>query len=119
MIEQETENDLYKVKINLSKTERKKCLTEIIKKNKKILYAYEQSQLPETNYNYKMYIGGLLIYVSSSNVLFNGELINILINLNAIMTNNFDKKQIKKIVHETTNIGNFLLEKEGDANGDY
>jgi len=110
------EVDLYNFKINLSTKERKACLKEIIKKNKKILYVFEQSEIPDSGYNYKTYVGSILLYISSSNELFNGELINILINLNTIMINNLDKKQIKKIVLEIKNIAEFLLTKEGEKN---
>lgn len=110
---------MYKVKLVLTPIERIKCLEEIIKKNKKILYVFEQSQLPDSDYNYKVYVNGVILYVSSSNELFNGDLVNILINLNTIVGNDFSKEQIKKIVHENTNIATFLLkkEKERDVNG--
>ena len=106
------DNEMYKVKLVLTPIERIKCLEEIIKKNKKILYVFEQSQLPNSGYNYKVYVGGLILYVSSSNELFDGDLVNILINLNSIVGNDFDKNQLKRIVHENTNIATFLLNKE-------
>ena len=91
--------------INLSLDEKIKCLEEIIGKLKKILYVYDKTQEPESNYNYKIFCGGILIYVSSSNLLFNGELVNIV----AILTNDFDKPQLKRIVFETINQVNYLL----------
>ena len=96
-------------KIILSNEEKVQCLKEIIKKLKKILYVYEKSLDPETNYNYKIYCGGLLIYVSSSNYLFEGELINIIVNLNAILKNDFTKQNLKKIVFESINFAQYVL----------
>ena len=75
----------------------------------KIIYVYERSQEPNSNYNYKVYCGGVLIYISSSNILFNGELVNIIVNLNAIMTNNFSKAQLKRIVFESVNYAQYML----------
>ena len=51
------------------------------------------------------------MYVSSSNVLFDGELVNVVINLNSILTNKLDKGQIKKLVFESINFTNYLLKK--------
>ena len=86
--------------VNLSLDERIKCLEEILSKLKKILYVYDKSQDKDSDYNYKIFCGGILIYVSSSNLLFNGELVNLVVNINAILTNNFDKPQLKRIVFE-------------------
>lgn len=103
------ENSLPEFTINLTLDEKIKCLKEIQSKIKKILYVYDKSNEEDSNYNYKVYCGGILIYVSSSNVLFKGELVNILINLNAIVTNDFDKPQIKRIVFESKNQVDHLL----------
>lgn len=108
------EENLDRFKINLSPHEKVACLKEIIKKNKKILYVYEQSLIPNSNYNYKVYVGSLLLYVSSSNEFFDDELINILINLSSIMNNEFEKTQIKKLVHENTNLLEHLLTEVGE-----
>ena len=97
--------------VTLSLEEKVKCLEEILSKLKKILYVYDKSMLPDSKYNYKIYCGGVLIFVSSSNLLFNGELVNIVININAILTNEFSKAQIKRIVFETKNFTEFLLSK--------
>ena len=97
--------------VNLSLEEKVKCLEEILNKLKKVLYVYDKSLEPNSEYNYKVYCGGVLIYVSSSNLLFNGELVNIVININAILTNEFSKTQIKRIVFETKNFTEFLLSK--------
>lgn len=95
--------------IILSLEEKIRCLEEIESKLKKLLYVYDESQKPNSNYNYKVYTGGVLIYISSSNMLFGGELVNIIVNLNAIMTNNFSKGQIKRIVFESKNYCQYLL----------
>ena len=42
-------------------------------------------------------------------MLFDGELVNIVVNLNAIMTNKFTKPQLKRIVFESVNYAQFLL----------
>ena len=96
-------------KVILSNQEKVVCLKEIIKKLKKILYVWEKSQEPASTYNYRIYCGGVLIYVSSGNMLFDGELVNIVVNLNAIMTNKFTKPQLKRIVFESVNYAQFLL----------
>ena len=103
------EYDKNKFLITLTNTEKVVCLQEIIKKLKKILYVYDKSLEPNSNYNYKVYCGGVLIYVSSRNWLFDGELVNIVVNINAILTNNFSKTQIKKIVFESINYAQYLL----------
>ena len=113
-------------RIILSGDEKEICLQEIIKRLKKIIYVYERSQEPNSNYNYKVYCGGVLIYISSSNILFNGELVNIIVNLNAIMTNNFSKAQLKRIVFESVNYAQYMLsecqnetgKKEGNRESD-
>ena len=102
-------NNSYQVVLSLE--EKVKCLEEILNKIKKILYVYDKTLEPDSKYDYKVYCGGVLIYVSSSNLLFNGELVNIVININAILTNEFSKTQIKIIVFETKNFTEFLLSK--------
>lgn len=98
-------------KVVLSTNEKIVCLEEIIAKLKKVLYVYDKSQEPQSNYNYKVYCGGIIMYVSSSNILFDGELVSIVINLNTILTNKLDKGQIKKIVFESINYAEYLLKK--------
>lgn len=97
------------IKLELSQEEKIKCIEEIIKKIKKILYVYEKSLDVDTGYDYKIYITGILFYVKSSDNLFSGDLISIMVNLNSILINNFEKKQLKKIVLETKNIAEYLL----------
>ena len=104
---------MNEMELVLSTQEKKKCLQEIIKKNKKILYIYEQSLIPETGYDYKVYVKGLIRYVASSNELFKGDLINILINLYSIAQNDLEKSEVKRIVHENTNMANYLLREVG------
>ena len=98
-------------KVTLSSNEKIVCLEEIISRLKKILYVYDKSQEPNSNYNYKVFCGGVALYVSSSNTLFDGELVNIVININSILTNRLDKGQIKKLVFESINFANYLLKK--------
>ena len=105
----ETYNETFKV--TLSSNEKIVCLEEIISRLKKILYVYDKSQEPNSNYNYKVFCGGVALYVSSSNTLFDGELVNIVININSILTNRLDKVQIKKLVYEAINFANYLLKK--------
>ena len=105
----ETYNEIYKV--TLSSNEKIVCLEEIISRLKKILYVYDKSQEPNSNYNYEVFCGGVALYVSSSNTLFDGELVNIVININSILTNRLDKGQIKKLVFESINFANYLLKK--------
>lgn len=94
--------------IILSKVEKEKCLKEIIKKIKRILFVYEQGE-KNTEYDYKIFITSLIFYVYSSDALFGGDLINIIVNLNTILINDFNKNQLKKIVFETLNIAEYLL----------
>lgn len=108
----ETYNKTFKV--TLSSNEKIVCLEEIISRLKKILYVYDKSQEPNSNYNYKVFCGGVALYVSSSNTLFNGELVNIVININSILTNRLDKGQIKKLVFESINFANYLLKRYQD-----
>lgn len=115
----------YDYEIILTAQEKKKCLKEIIRKNKRILYVYEQSFKPNSNYNYKIFVHSLALYVSTSNVLFKGSLVDILVNLCSILQNDFEKKEIKKLVFENINYAKFLLgkvnnlvEEVGEDSGD-
>ena len=104
-------NNNMNFKVNLSIEEKINCLEEILTRLKKVLYVYDKSQEPDSAYNYKVFLGGMMIYISSSNVLFGGELVNILVNLNAILENDFEKAQIKRIVFESRNQVESLLSK--------
>ena len=50
----------------------------------------------------------------SSNTLFEGELISVIVNLNAITTNDFNKSQLKRLVFETRNTLEFMLDSYKD-----
>ena len=99
-------NDFH---VSFSLDEKINCLEEILRKVKKILYVYDKSCEEESGYNYKIFCGGILIYVSSSNMLFEGELVNIIVNLNAIINNDFDKAQLKRLVFESKNQLEYIL----------
>jgi hypothetical protein len=106
------------IKLVLSKEEQRLCLKEINKKLTRIIYVYEKSQEQDSEYdNYKIFVSSVMLYVSSSNILFNGELINIIVNLVTILNNDFDKLQLKKIIFECKNITKFILTQVGDLNG--
>lgn len=100
-----------KFDIKLTSEEKIHCLEEIKSKLKRVIFVYEKSLDPNSNYNYKVYTGGVIMYVSSSNLLFKGELVSIIINLNSILNNNLDKKQIKRLMLESVNFVDFLLKK--------
>lgn len=97
--------------IVLTAQEKRKCLKEIIRKNKRVLYVYEQSLKPNSNYDYKVFVHSLALYVSTSNELFKGGLVDIVINLSSILQNDLTKEDIKKLVFENINFANFLLGK--------
>ena len=97
----------------LSQKEKLECLNEVIKKLKKIIYVYEKSQEENATYDYKIFIRSLIFYVSSADNLFEGKLINIIINLNSIAINDFNKKQLKSIVFDMLNHAEYLLKQEG------
>lgn len=103
-------------KIILSQKEKIECINEIIKKLKKIIFVYEKSQESNTTYDYKIYIKGLIFYISSANYLFDSKLISIIINLNSIILNNFNKKRLKSIVFDSINYANYLLQQEESLN---
>lgn len=104
-----SKNSLDDFKIALTLDEKLVCLHEIVDKLKKILYVYDKSLDPASGYKYKVYCGGIAIFVSSSNYLFDGELVSLIVNLNAILTNDFDKTQIKRLVFESVNFTEFLI----------
>ena len=103
--------DKYNYEIILTAQEKRKCLKEIIRKNKRILFVYEQSLKPNSTYNYKVFVHSLALYVSTSNILFKGSLVDILVNLCSILQNDFDKQEIKKLVFENVKYASFLLGK--------
>lgn len=104
----------YRVK--LSKDEKIKCLQEILARLNKVLYVYDKSLEPDSKFNYKIYCTGLLYFVSSSNYLFEGALINVIVNINSILINDFEKPQIKRIVFESKNQVEYLLKGLKESN---
>lgn len=110
-----TENQNFK--IVFTPEEKIRCLNEIIKKNRKVLFVYEKSLEPESNYNYKVYVHGLLLFMSASNELFNGDLVNLIVNLCSILQNDLEKSDIRKLVLENVNYATYLLKQVGEDNG--
>ena len=96
-------------KIVLSLDEKLKCLEELVVRLKKILYVYDRSLEPDSKYNYRIYCGGVAMYISSSNYLFNGELVSVVVNMTSILNNKLEKTQIKKLVFDSVNYVEFLL----------
>ena len=84
-------------KIVLSLDEKIKCLEELVVRLKKILYVYDRSLEPDSKYNYRIYCGGVAMYISSSNYLFNGELVSVVVNMTSILNNKLEKTIILKI----------------------
>lgn len=84
------------------------CLKSIEKRLIKSLYVYEQSEI-DCNYDYKAYVNSVLWFVCSANELLNGEVTSVVVHLNSIMKNDFDKKQFKKIILECKNLVDYLL----------
>lgn len=101
-----------KFKIELTNSEKITCLEEIKKRIVRSLYVYEKSQEYEL-YDYKEYIRNLIIFISSANDILEGSLVNIKVNLNSILQNNFEKRQFKTIIFECKNYIDYLL-KDGD-----
>ena len=96
-------------KIVLSLDEKIKCIEELVVRLKKILYVYDRSLEPDSKYNYRIYCGGVAMYISSSNYLFNGELVSVVVNMTSILNNKLEKTQIKKLVFDSVNYVEFLL----------
>ena len=96
-------------KIVLYIDEKIKCLEELVVRLKKILYVYDRSLEPDSKYNYRIYCGGVAMYISSSNYLFNGELVSVVVNMTSILNNKLEKTQIKKLVFDSVNYVEFLL----------
>lgn len=93
----------YNCALTWSAEEKLFCLKEIDKRLKRILFVYEQS-LINTSYDYKSYVYAVILYVASVKNLFGYELTNIIVNLNSLYTNNFQKSQIRKLVLESKHI---------------
>lgn len=110
------ENKENKLKLNLSENEKIFCLKDINKKIIRCLYIYEQEQKGVENYNYKNYLESVILYIHSSNQLFNGILMNVIVNLYILKENDFKKDLFKKIIFECKNYIDFLI-RGGDENG--
>ena len=98
--------------LNLKLSEKEKifCLKDINKKLIRCLYVYEQEKEQIENYDYKNYLESIILYVHSSNQLFDGILMNVIINLNTLKENDFNKEQFKKIIFECKNYVDFLIQ---------
>lgn len=107
--------------IFLTREEKIRCLKGIIKKHYRILHVYEKSLNQDNEYDYKMFVRSFALYVSTSNTLFGGNLVDILINLCSIIEEDLSHSEIRKIVFDNLNYANFLLkrlEEEGEKCGD-
>lgn len=101
------------LKLNLSEEEKIFCLKDINKKIIRCLYVYEQEEKGIKNYDYKTYLESVMLYIHSSNQLFDGILMNIVVNLNILKENNFNKEKFKKIIFECKNYIDFLIKGGG------
>ena len=97
------------LKINFSDKEKIFCLKDINKKIIRCLYVFEQQEKGIENYNYKNYLESIILYIHSSNELFDGILMNVIVNLNILIENDFDKYKFKKIIFECKNYVDFLI----------
>lgn len=100
--------------IRLGTPETKIAFKNIIKKILRILHVYEKS-LEDSEYDYKQYVYAVIMYISSTNEMVDFNLTDIIINLNNILINDLDKKQIKRIVFECKNIVGHKIDELGDA----
>ena len=102
-------NKENQLNLKLSEKEKLFCLKDINKKLIRCLYVYEQEKEQIENYDYKNYLESIILYVHSSNQLFDGILMNVIINLNTLKENDFNKEQFKKIIFECKNYIDFLI----------
>lgn len=105
--EYEKNND-EEFRVVLSGEGRINCLKSIEKRLVRSLYVYEESEKNE-EYDYKAYVNSVLWFVCSANELLNGEITSVIVHLNSIMKNEFDKKTFKKIILECKNLVDYLL----------
>lgn len=103
-------NKENQLNLKLSEKEKLFCLKDINKKLIRCLYVYEQEQENLEDYDYKNYLESIILYVHSSNQLFDGILMNVIINLNTLKENDFNKEQFKKIIFECKNYIDFLIQ---------
>lgn len=102
-------NDIFE--IVLTTEEKLQCLEQILKKNNRILHVFTKALDPQSGYDYKVYVKGLVLYVSTSNNLFKGGLVSIVVNLCSILQNEFEYKDIKKIVYDNANYLSYFMNK--------
>ena len=93
----------FNCELTWSTEEKLFCLSEIDKRLKRILFVYERSLIDES-YNYKAYVYAVILYVASVKNLFGCELTNVIVNLNSLYMNDFEKTQIRKLVLESKHI---------------
>lgn len=100
--------------IKLGKAETKIAFQNIIKKVLRILHVYEKS-LEDSEYDYKQYVYAVIMYISSTNEMVNFNLTDVIVNLNNILINDLNKRQIKRIVFECKNIVSYKIDELGDT----
>lgn len=100
------------VKIKFSKQEKLKCFIAIKKKIIKLLYLIEQEQRGEIQIDQWFY--GLVFELSSSNLLCDNELTEVLVKIHGLYDNSKYKEmthdQIKRQIMESKGILDFLIE---------
>lgn len=109
--------DSLKEQMKLTKKDRELCLKNIRKQLIRSLHVYEQEKLGQTHYNYKLYIKNLMLFIISFNELFDSELSNIVVKLNVLLINDFEKKDYKSTIFECVNSVDYILN-EGVSNGE-
>ena len=95
--------------LDLFQKEKIFCLKDIRKKIVRCLYVYEQDLMDKDDYDYKKYLENIILYVRSSDHLFDGMLVNVIVYLNILKENDFEKDQFKKIIFECKNYVDFLI----------
>jgi hypothetical protein len=85
--------------LNCSKKSKLIYIDELINKIFKILGLFEDND----NIIPIIYLNGLIMNINSANELFDGELINLIIKLNILITNKLNHKELRKIIFECIN----------------
>lgn len=98
-------------KLILSSKAKKTYLSSLIGKMLKILHLIEEEK--EKGYSPEPFIIGQLFEMNSANILFDGELVSIIIKLNGIRENytKMPFTEIKKQIFEIKKIIQFLIKK--------
>lgn len=94
--------------VALTPEEKIRSMEDASKKIIRILHVYEKS-LEDVNYNYRAYVYAVIIFISSCNDLVDYDLTEVIVQLHSLLSNDFDKRQIRKIVLECRNIVESLL----------